>query len=58
VAFIKFGDSGIAAATALDTPLPPNSVLPFSIDGMRVTHCTVFSPVGGTTVYVQRGAGM
>lgn len=57
VAFIKFGDSNVADATALDTPLPPNSNLPFSI-APGVTHCKVFAATADGSVYVQRGGGM
>ena len=56
-AFMKLGGAGVAAAAASDIPIPPNSMMPFSIDPATQTHFTIFSATAGMVVYVMRGGG-
>ncbi len=58
VAFIKLGGAGMAAADGTDIPLPPNSMMPYSINPSSMTHVRIFSGTAGMAVYVMRGGGV
>lgn len=57
VAFLRLGGSDLADASAVDIPLPPNSMMPFSLDPNRQAYAKVFSGTGGMAVYLMRGGG-
>lgn len=58
MAFMKLGNSAMTDADATNIPLPPNSMMPYSLDPGSMTHTKIFSGTAAMTVYVMRGGGV